>query len=495
MSSRCLITESLLRMFDFNNFSENVAFIDEDNHKITYQNLVNTSKQLKEIMPKRALSFILCKNTFGSAVSYVCNYLNHQVSLLVKADLDAELLYNLLKQYKPQYIFLPKEQISDINQFFNSKEDQNIILESLAEVYDYSLLKTSYDCSYEIFDDLCLLLTTSGSTGSPKFVRQSYKNVESNTKEIANYLKLTSEERPITVLPMYYTYGLSVINSHLQVGATVLLTDKSIMQKEFWSFLKDEKATSISGVPYTYQMLNMLRFTRMDLPNLKTLTQAGGHLNEKLQKLYGDYCLSNGKEFFVMYGQCEATARMSYLEPSYVSSKIGSIGKPLNNAKFVVIDDNGNEISTPNTQGELVYIGDNVTLGYAESYKDLAKGDERKGRLPTGDIVYFDENGFYFITGRKKRFLKIFGNRVNLEDVDKLVQEKYPNIEFASYGIDDHLTLFFTKKNEDKADKIKQYVIDKLILNPVAFKKVILDKIPRNETGKILYRELANYCK
>ena len=271
-------------MWNFEEYKDNVAFIDEDGEKVKYSDLVNIAKSLNTLMPKRALSFILCKNTLGSVVSYVSNYLNHQVSLLVKADLDTALLQNLIEKYQPQYIFVPSDEIESLASVITTIKDS----EKLDNIYDYSLLKTRFNCDYEIYDELALLLTTSGSTGSPKFVRQSFNNVESNTTTIAKYLKLDSNERPITVLPMYYTFGLSVINSHLEVGATILLTDKSIMQKEFWSFLKDKQATSISGVPYTYQMLNMLRFTRMDLPYLKTLTQAGGHLNEKLQKLYMD---------------------------------------------------------------------------------------------------------------------------------------------------------------------------------------------------------------
>jgi long-chain acyl-CoA synthetase len=150
------------------------------------------------------------------------------------------------------------------------------------EAFGYVLVRLEEKLSFPLHDELALLFTTSGSTGSPKLVRISYENINSNAEAIAEYLSLSENERPITVLPMNYSYGLSIINSHLVKGATILLTARSIMEKEFWAFLKKEKATSFSGVPYTYEMLYKLRFFRMELPFLRTLTQAGGKLNEDL---------------------------------------------------------------------------------------------------------------------------------------------------------------------------------------------------------------------
>lgn len=182
------------------------------------------------------------------------------------------------------------------------KKDPTVIY----EYSSYSLLSTGYQ-SREINPDLLLCLTTSGSTGSPKLVRLSELNLESNAHSIAGYLQITEDERPVTSLPMYYSYGMSVINSHLIKGATVLLTDQPVTQRAFWTFVREQKATSIAGVPYTYEMLRMLRFFRMDLPCLKTMLQAGGKLNAAIVKEYVDYAEKNGKKFIVMYGQTEAS--------------------------------------------------------------------------------------------------------------------------------------------------------------------------------------------
>jgi acyl-coenzyme A synthetase/AMP-(fatty) acid ligase len=263
------------------------------------------------------------------------------------------------------------------------------------------------------------------------------------------------------------------------------------MQKEFWTFFKEEGATSFGGVPYTYEMLDKLRFYRMNLPSLKCMTQAGGKLIPKLHQKFANYAEQNGIKFVVMYGQCEATARMGYLPPDKAATKCGSMGIVIPGGKLKIIDFNVNVISTSNTTGELVYEGAHVTLGYAESIDDLAKGDERNGILHTGDMAQKDEDGFYYIVGRKKRFLKIYGNRVNLDEIDRLIKSKFDSIDCASAGVDDHMYIFVTVKS--KADDVKAFVAERTKLNPIAFKIIVINEIPKNEAGKTLYNELTKY--
>jgi acyl-coenzyme A synthetase/AMP-(fatty) acid ligase len=302
---------------------------------------------------------------------------------------------------------------------------------------------------------------------------------------------LSSSEKAITTLPMNYTYGLSIINTHLMVGATLLLTDKGLMQKEFWTFFKEEGATSFGGVPYTYEMLDKLRFYRMQLPNLRYMTQAGGKLTPELHRKFAEYAALSGKKFIVMYGQCEATARMGYLPAEKAVEKCGSMGIVIPGGKFHLIDAEGNDITEPHVTGELVYEGENVTLGYAEKPADLAKGDERRGILQTGDMAQFDEDGYYYIVGRKKRFLKIYGNRVNLDEVDRLIKGKFDSLDCACAGIDDHMYIFVT--DASVASAVKEFVAEKTKLNPIAFQTVVLEEIPKNDAGKTLYQELAKY--
>ncbi|MFQ8823505.1 MAG: AMP-binding protein [[Ruminococcus] lactaris] len=219
----------------------------------------------------------------------------------------------------------------------------------------------------KLYEELALLLTTSGSTGSRSFVRLSYKNLSSNAASIASYLELTRSERPVTTLPMNYTYGLSVINSHALAGAAVLLTEKTVFDREFWEFASAEKATSLAGVPYTYEMLKKLKFMEMELPNLKTMTQAGGKLSVSLHREFAEYAAGHGKRFIVMYGQTEATARMGYLPAGEALNRCGSMGIAIPGGKFRLTGEDGREIKEAGTTGELVYEGKNVMLGYAKT--------------------------------------------------------------------------------------------------------------------------------
>ena len=468
------------KIWDFAQYGTAPALLDEYGSTLTYEALDAEAEKLAAAIGGRHLVFSLCRNEIGSVLGYTA-FLNHEiVPVLLNAHLDCALLDALLKNYCPAFIWAPKDQAG---QFHG--------METVYSAFDYCLLKTGCGTAYPLYRDLALLLTTSGSTGSPKFVRQSYSNIRANTASIIEYLHLDSKERPITTLPMSYTYGLSIINTHLAVGATILLTAKTLMQKEFWKFFKEQEATSFGGVPYTYEILDKLRFTHMDLPSLHTMTQAGGKLMPELHEKFARYAREAGKNFVVMYGQCEATARMGYLPPERAAEKRGSMGVPIPGGKFRLIDANGMEVTEPKTTGELVYEGENVTLGYAERGEDLAKGDERHGVLQTGDMAQFDEDGFYYIVGRKKRFLKLYGNRVNLDETERLIKGEFGNIDCACGGVDDHMTLFVTE--EPLAAPVREFVAKKTGINPAAFRAVVIDEIPKNDAGKTLYRELEKY--
>lgn len=466
-------------MWKFDLFAERNAAIDDEGNSITYAELQKFSDLLKEECG-RTLAFILCENSIGSLAGYVAMINAQIVPIMLAADLDIEMCNSLLGTYEPEFLWVPTNRVLEFHQY-----------SKVFEKYGYCLLKMDNSVKTLLYPDLALLLTTSGSTGSPKLVRQSYQNIKSNTESIIEYLELDQTERPITTLPMNYTYGLSIINTHLYVGATILLTSKTLMQKEFWKFFKDEKATSFGGVPYTYEILKKLKFSRMELPSLRTMTQAGGKLTPELHKEFAELALERNQKFIVMYGQTEATARMAYLPSHKAIEKCGSMGIPIPGGRFSLIDAEGKTIENADVVGELVYEGENVTLGYAECKKDLQKGDMRSGRLVTGDMAKRDKDGFYYIVGRKKRFLKMYGKRVNLDEIERMVKAKFSGVDCATAGIDDHMYIFVADKFCVNA--VKKYIVEATHLNAIGINVQYISGIPKNDAGKILYKELENY--
>jgi len=461
------------------NFGDRVAAIENTGRKITYAQIAQTAERLDGIMPKRSLVFSLCRNVIGSMCGYLSFLHNRSVPLMLDANIDPVLLGSLTDIYKPAYLYVPEDMAEKFSDY-----------EKVYEGWDYVLLKTNFDITYALSDDLGLLLATSGSTGSPKLVRQSYANVCSNAKAIVEYLEIDENERPITTLPMNYTYGLSIINSHVAVGATVLLTTDTVIAKGFWDFMKAENATSFGGVPYTYEMLKRIRFFRMDIPSLKYFTQAGGKLSAELHKEFAEFAESKGMKFIVMYGQTEATARMAYLPADKAIEKYGSMGIAIPGGEFVLTDVDGNPITEPDVVGELVYKGPNVTLGYATEQADLAKGDERGGVLVTGDMAKMDEEGFFYIVGRKKRFLKIYGNRVNLDETERMVKRRFEQMECACTGVDDHMEVYITSQKAEDREAVEAYLREQTRLQGKAFTVYSIREIPKNEAGKTLYKDL-----
>jgi acyl-coenzyme A synthetase/AMP-(fatty) acid ligase len=263
-----------------------------------------------------------------------------------------------------------------------------------------------------------------------------------------------------------------------------LLYNGSLTDAGFWKFLKEQKTTILTGVPYSFEILSKLRFTRMDLPDLKIVSQGGGKLSANLFNDFAAYAERTGKKFIATYGQTEGTARMAYLPAEYAQTKIGSIGKAIPNGKLYLIDDNGNEISEADVPGEMVYSGPNVTLGYAYTGEDLQKGDERQQVLPTGDIAVKDQDGFFYIVGRISRFLKLYGIRIGLDELEQLIFKEF-GVENICTGTDERMKIYVT--DETVVTQVASFVIEKTGLYHQAFEVLFIPSIPRNDVGKIIY--------
>lgn len=332
-----------------------------------------------------------------------------------------------------------------------------------------------------------MLLPTSGSTGSVKMVRISYENIRENAKSIIQYLDIKSSDRAITSLPMCYSFGLSVINTHLYAGACILLTDKKVFDINFWSFFNSYGGTSISGVPYTYSVIKNMHINNIELPTLKVLTQAGGKLSKADCEFFYDYACKNNCKFYVMYGQTEATARISYVPYDMLKEKIGSIGIAVPGGTLELRDMKKNKICTPYLVGELVYRGKNVSLGYAHNFNDLIFGDDNKHILYTGDLGYFDNDNYFYLTGRMDRTVKVLGYRISLDEMENMLEEKYLS-SFTCLQAEN--SIFIIGSINVCNNEIIDYISSVTKINMSAFKYVFLSDIPKTYNGKINYNKI-----
>lgn len=339
--------------------------------------------------------------------------------------------------------------------------------------------------------DLAVLLPTSGSTGNPKFVRLSRQAVLANAEAIAEVLGITADEVAPTSLPLHYSYGMSVLNSHLLRGATVVVEPTGVMGRPFWQAVEEHKITSLAGVPYHYEMLKRLRFDPAKYPSLRTITQAGGKLREDLVVEFNDRMLAAGGRMFVMYGQTEAAPRMATVPAEKLAEKIGSAGLALPGGTFSIRLDDGSETSAPDVVGEVLYRGPNVMMGYAESEEELSEPDSREGLLETGDLGRLDADGYLFITGRLKRIGKVFGNRVNLDDLEQMLRGSGLDIgAAAAVPAGDKVVVWAENCAADTRRAAAKALSEKLHMHVSGFDVRDIDALPLLPSGKIDYRSL-----
>jgi len=268
--------------------------------------------------------------------------------------------------------------------------------------------------AHTLHEDLAVLLTTSGSTGSPKLVRLSHQNLDSNAEAIAESLDVRPSDRAMTSLPMHYCYGLSVVHSHLARGAAIVVTDLSVVAPCFWDLFDATGATTLAGVPHSFDLLDRSGFADRQHPTLRVVTQAGGRLAPDAVQRYAALGRERGWHLYVMYGQTEATARMAVLPPDLVATRPETVGLPVPGGSFRV--DPLGELECG--LGELVYTGPNVMLGYAECAEDLARGSDL-AELRTGDLARLADDGLVEIVGRRSRFAKVVGLRIDLDHVER----------------------------------------------------------------------------
>tara|TARA_S200000501_G_C20833252_1_gene748236 strand:+ start:615 stop:2018 length:1404 start_codon:yes stop_codon:yes gene_type:complete len=463
-------------MFNINKlrkYKNRIAIVDQNNETLSYSDLLIFVKILSKKIKTKSLIFLVCGNNLESIIGYISSVSTNSTMVLIDEKIKNIHLQELIKTYKPEKIFINKS-------FKKFKSYKNKFC-----FKNFFLHEREIKTKVKINNNLILLVPTSGSTGSSKYVRISKKNLLNNTESIIKYLNLKKNDVCITTLPMNYVYGLSVLNTHLHVGAKIILNNRSVIEKYFWEAIVSHKVTNFSGVPFTFEILNKINFYNKNLKYLKFLTVAGGRLNNEILRKIIKKFTSKSKRFYVMYGAAEATARMSYLPIKYLKKKIGSIGIPIRGGKFWLENAQGNKILKNNKNGELVYSGKNVSMGYARKLNDLSKADDNKGVLKTGDIAYKDKDGFYYLVGRKDRYIKIHGNRINLSELENNISKL--GISSICKFKDGFIKIFVTTIKDKNNIKANLNIISNLHFSVFDFK--IIKKLPTNKNYKLSYND------
>jgi acyl-CoA synthetase (AMP-forming)/AMP-acid ligase II len=456
---------------------ERVALIDASRReRIGYGELLDRAdeagERLKAAAGARPLAFLAMAPDADAVVLYLA-CLAAQIPLVL-AEPQPEPLARLARAYDPDLLLLPQSLAAPPGWEGQPSPAQG-----------YRMWLNARAAKRPIHPDLALLLTTSGSTGSPKLVRLTTSNLASNAISIAHYLGLGPDERAIASLPMHYSYGLSVLHSHLVAGGSVVVTPHSFLRPEFWAVVDGERCTSFAGVPYMYETLHRLRFDPARRPSLRAFTQAGGALKPDLIAHFHGLAERAGARLFVMYGQTEATARISYVPPPDLPRKVGSIGIPIPGGRLSLSPVEGAAGLT-----ELVYEGPNVMLGYAESPEDLARGDVLNGVLRTGDLGRVDDDGFHYVTGRLKRFAKLFGRRVSLEDIEREIEARFP-VQAAATDGGDRIVVHAQALGPAEPAEIGVWLAGMLGVPPAAVLVRSVGSLPRTASGKKDYRALG----
>lgn len=461
------------KIFSDTQNSDKCALISDYNEKIIYSELLHLVTDVSSYLKEEQVALLVMNNDMGAVVFYLACLMAGTVPIIVDKNVTRIEIDQYIEKYKPEFVLIPLQ--NEMEDVF----DENSEYSKVKTIYRHVLYRSTVNVEKRISPLLAVLLPTSGTTHVSKLVRVSKENIYDNAKNICETLQITADDVAITSLPLSYTYGLSVLNTHLLKHATVLLTDKSVLQKSFWNFSNQYKATSFAGVPYTYELLEKNGHIHKE-NTIKVYTQAGGRLPVRLQKLFTEYCLQNDKKFYVMYGQTEATARISVLPMEYAIKKMGSVGWVISGGKVHIQKQN-----PMLGDGEIIYTGKNVCLGYCSSLEDMNLDDENNGVLHTGDIGYVDEDGFIYITGRKSDFIKKYGRRICLTSVAKMLDEQYDIEAIVKYR-DPVIIIIFEEKHKEKMEKLEATLYQHLHLtkSDLAFRMV--KQFERTYNGKLI---------
>jgi acyl-CoA synthetase (AMP-forming)/AMP-acid ligase II len=431
---------------------------------------------------QKRLVFLFCGNTCETVIGLLAAAAAGHAVALIDPSLAEEKLSDLIDAYQPEVV-LSAPDVGERRRNLAGAADRRSY-ESRAGVVEWSARDPGSPLP-DINPALQLLLSTSGTTGSQKYVRLSRGAIVANAGQIAETLAIGDHSTGIAHLPLHYSYGLSVVTSHLAAGGRLYLMSDSITSPSFWSKIGKVGGSHFPGVPFHYAALARLGASLLP-DSVKVFTQAGGALDPRIQAKIHEWATRRDGRFFVMYGQTEASPRMTTLQHDDFSRKTGSVGAALPGGRLSILDDQGAPLAADSV-GTVVYEGPNVMLGYAMSRSDLGKGDELKGRLETGDLGRVDADGFLYLTGRIKRFAKIAGYRLGLDEIE---QELFAVCSVACIDLGERIAVVHEQESETALKSRIRELAANYKVPSSSFSLLKTAQIPRGASGKVNYAHL-----
>ena len=387
-----------------NNYS--IALINPYTKKdYSYSNIYSFKLKFEKNFKNKSVVLLISSNTIFSILSYVSLISSNRdiIIILLDESIKLEFIKKTIQKYKPNYVLTNKK--ININKYqIKTKIEDYIIFEN----------KTVKNENLNFLNKL--LIPTSGTTGNPKMVRLSHENLNQNSLSIIKSLRIKKKDTAITTMPMSYSYGLSILNTHLICNSRIVVCRDSIANKKFWECFSKYRVTNLNGVPKFYEFLNKLKFENFNIKSLKYITQAGGNLDIKIKKYLYEISKKHNFLFYVMYGLSEASPRVSILNVTKNKKKIKSVGKPIPGVEVNIKKKN-------KKKGFIEILGKNISLGYSKSINDLKKSNENNYKFISEDIGYLDKDNFLFISNRLNKISKIFGLRIDLNDFEKKLSE------------------------------------------------------------------------
>lgn len=467
----------------------------EKRSQTTYKELRSASARIlgellaKNIRPSDRIA-ILADNSLFWVASYLSILKLSGVAVFLPTVSTGEDLRNKLDFVSTNTLLVDRKAL---RKFVNHLPENLTIISD--EVLDQTGI-SNWEPSPAIFDihQDAVLMLTSGTTALPRAVRVTHRNIQANSNSIIDYLELTHHERMLVILPFYYCYGTSLLHTHLRVGGSLAICNTFAYPETALDMIESTESTAIAGVPSTFQtFLRNTSFPRRELRSIKKVQQAGGKLpNVFIEELVA--ALPHAK-IFVMYGQTEATARLSYLPPKMLDTKLGSIGKGIPGVTLKVLKDSGKPVK-PGDVGEIIASGDNISPGYLFD-PDATAEKFKAGELYTGDLATIDEDGYIYIVDRKGDFIKSLGHRVSSQEIEAKILKIPEVVSTAAVGVPDDISgeaikvfVVLQKKAKITTDFILDYCRQNMARYMVPKEIVILDKLPMNAHGKFVKSEL-----